>query len=198
MLFPVVTGPALPNGQYDVLLPETADYDDGFAKIVHAFQPVSANLLSEEPDGIHVQKDAGIRLGWDDEQLLIWQNRQRLADPTTPGARIDAPLGVSSYRVDVREKTVPASAWASLVRMRNRQDLTLGGQQITPAQTEQETGVQVYPTKLNADPATFYWLPSYFSQWFGRSLVCPDEKAAELDATGSLEDPGNFSSSKIP
>ena len=198
MVYPVVPGPALPTGQYDVLLPETADYDDGFAKIVHAFQPVSANLLSEEPDGIHVQKDAGIRLGWDDEQLLIWQNRQVIADPTTPGSRIDAPLGVSGYRIDVREKTEPESSWASLVRLRNREDLTLGGELVAPALTEQETGVQVYPTKLNADPATFYWLPSYFSQWYGASLVCPDEKAAELDESGSLTDPGAFSSSKIP
>ncbi len=197
MLFPVVPGPALPNGQYDVLLPETADYDDGFAKIVHAFQPVSANLLSEEPDGIHVQKDAGIRLGWDDEQLLIWQNRQVLADPTTPGARIEAPLGVSSYRIDVREKTNPESAWASLVRLRNREALKLGGELVAPVNTEQETGVQVYPTKINADPASFYWLPSYFSQWYGASLVCPDEKAAELDKSGALGTPGKFHSDKI-
>jgi hypothetical protein len=61
---------------------------------VHAVQPVSANLLSEAPDGLHVQKDLGVRLGWDDEQLLIWQNRQLLADPSTPGQRVDAPLGV--------------------------------------------------------------------------------------------------------
>lgn len=199
MLFPVIEKPPLPPGQYDILIPETADYDDGFAKIVHAVQPVSANLLSEEPDGIHVQKEAGVRLGWDDEQLLIWQNRQVLADPTHPlNERIDAPLGVFSYRVDVREKTEPPSEWASLVRLRNTKDLTLGGELIAPALTEQEIGVQVYPAKINADPAGFYWLPSYFTQWYGPSLVCPDEKAAKLDASGALRDPGNYSDSKIP
>lgn len=198
LLFPVVEKPPLPPGQYDILIPETADYDDGFAKIVHAVQPVSANLLSEEPDGIHVQKEAGVRLGWDDEQLLIWQNRQVLADPTTPlNERIDAPLGVFSYRVDVREKTVPPSDWASLVSLRNREDLTLGGELIAPALTPQELGVQVYPAKINADPAGFYWLPSYFTQWYGPSLVCPDEKAAALDASGALADPGSYSDSKI-
>jgi hypothetical protein len=197
LVFPIVAGPALPNGQYDILIPETADYDDGFAKIVHAVQPVSANLLSEEPDGIHVQKDAGIRLGWDDEQLLIWQNRQVLADPTTPNQRIDAPLGVFSYRVDVRRKTNPPSDWTSLVRIRNKDELTLGGESIAPALTELETGVQVYPSKINADPATLYWLPSYFTQWYGPSLVCPDERVAQLDASGALADPGSYGNSKI-
>ena len=101
--FPVVPGPAQPNGDFDTLKIEAADYDDGFAKIVHVTQPVSSNLLSEEPDGMHPQKDIGVRLAWDDEQLLIWQNRQMLADPATPGKRTDAPLGVFFYRVDVRE-----------------------------------------------------------------------------------------------
>src|ERR1700680_256913 len=123
LLFPVVAGPAQPNGNFDTLKIEASDYDDGFAKIVHAVQPVSANLLDEEPGGLHVQKDMGIRLGWDDEQLLIWQNRQVLSDPTTPGARIDAPLGVFTYRVDVRKKN--QADWSSLVQIRNRKDLTL-------------------------------------------------------------------------
>src|SRR5947208_1216174 len=50
LVFPVVPGPAQPNGQFDILKVEASDYDDGFAKIVHAVQPVSANLLSEGPD----------------------------------------------------------------------------------------------------------------------------------------------------
>jgi len=197
LLFPVVPGPATPNGEFDFLKIEAADYDDGFAKIVHAFQPVSANILSEEPDGIHVQKDAGIRLGWDDEQLLIWQNRQVLADPTTPGKRIDAPLGVFSCRVDVREKAEPANAWASLVRIQNKVELTLAGESIAPALTQMESGVQVYPSKINADSASLFWLPSYFTQWYGPSLVLPDERASALDHSGALADPGSYSDSKI-
>jgi hypothetical protein len=191
LLFPVV--PTLPNGQFDILKIEAADYDDGFAKIVHAVQPVSANLLSEEPDGIHVQKEIGIRLGWDDEQLLIWQNRQFLADPTIPGQpqRIDAPLGVFSYRVDVKEKN--QIAWNSLVNMQSRVDLVLAGETIAPAGTTVETGVQVFPMKLNADAGGFFWLPSYFTQWYGPSLVLPDAKAAQLDASGALADPGTYS-----
>ena len=197
LLFPVLPGPAPPNGEFDFLKIEAADYDDGFAKIVHAFQPVSANILSEEPDGIHVQKDAGIRLGWDDEQLLIWQNRQVLADPTTPGSRIDAPLGVFSYRVDVREKAELENAWASLVRIQNREELLLVGESLAPALTPMESGVQVYPSRINADPSSLFWLPAYFTQWYGPSLVLPDERAAALDQSGALANPGSYSDSKI-
>jgi hypothetical protein len=197
LLFPVVAGPAQPNGSLDTLKIEASDYDDGFAKIVHAVQPVSANVLSEKPDGIHVQKDMGIRLGWDDEQIIIWQNRQVLADPDPAalGARIDAPLGVFTYRVDVREKGQPD--WGSLVRIRNKKKLTLAGQSVSPAKTPLETGVQVFPVKINADLATAYWLPSYFTQWYGPSLVLPDTRAAELDESGALADPGSYSDDKI-
>jgi hypothetical protein len=179
LLFPVVPGPFQPSGDFDTLKIEVADYDDGFAKIVHTAQPVSANLLSEEPDGIHVQKDVGIRLGWDDEQLLIWQNRQVLADPATPNKRTDAPLGVFSYRVDVKKSN--EEQWNSLVLTRTKAELTLAGEHIADAEQPIETGVQVYPSKINADLSTFYWLPSYFTQWYGPSLVLPDMRAAQLD-----------------
>ncbi len=195
LLFPVVAGPAQPNGDFDTLKIETSDYDDGFAKIVHAVQPVSANILSEEPDGMHVQRDMGIRLGWDDEQLIIWQNRQVLADPTTPGQRIDAPLGVFTYRVDAREKNQPD--WRSLVLIENRAELTLAGESVSPARTRIETGVQVYPVKINADLGTKYWLPSYFTQWYGPSLALPDERAAQLDETGALANPGIYHDANI-
>ena len=194
VLFPAVPGPTQPLGSFDTLKIEAADYDDGFAKIVHAAQPVSANVLSEEPDGLHVQKDVGIRLGWDDEQILIWQNRQVLVDPAS-GARIDAPLGVFTYRVDVRPKGQPD--WGSLVRIRNKKKLTLGGESVSPAKTALETGVQVFPVKINAGPLTDYWLPSYFTQWYGPSLVLPDERAAQLDESGALAGPGTYSDKNI-
>ncbi|HTL07486.1 MAG TPA: hypothetical protein VL307_04480, partial [Chitinophagaceae bacterium] len=195
VLFPVVKGPAQPNGDFDTLKIEAADYDDGFAKIVHAQQPVSANLLSEEPDNIHVQKETGIRLGWDDEQLLIWQNRQILEEPSTPGLRIDAPMGVFSYRVDVRK--AGQVAWNSLVTTASKADLAVINQPIAPANTIAETGVQVFPSTINGTD-TRLWLPSYFTQWYGASLALPDEKAAALDITGALADPGKYSDANIP
>ena len=196
ILFPVVSSPATLKGQFDELKIEAADYDDGYAKIVHTMQPVSANILSEHPDEIHVQKELGIRLGWDDEQILIWQNRQWLADPSIPGSqRVDAPLGVFSYRVDVREITQPVNPdqpWNSLTRIRNNSGLVLGGQIISHRGRELETGVQVFPTKINAPAGSDFWLPSYFTQWYGQSLVLPDDKAAQLDGTGALANPGSY------
>ena len=194
--FPVVAGPAQPTGDFDTLKIEAADYDDGFAKVVHVTQPVSSNLLSEEPDGMHPHKDIGVRLAWDDEQLLIWQNRQMLSDPATPGKRIDAPLGVFFYRVDVREAGDPA--WHSLVRVRSKAALTLAGEAVAPAQTELETGVQVFPSKVNGAIDTAYWLPSYYAQWYGASLVLPDGRAAALDASGALAKPGSYGDAHIP
>ena len=195
VLFPYVEGPSLVSGNFDTLKIEASDYDDGFAKIVHATQPVSANLLSEEPDGQHVQKDIGVRLGWDDEQILIWLNRQMLADPSTPGKRIEAPLGVFSYRVDVREQG--DADWHSLVRSQSKAALKLGGQTVAPRHTKVETGVQVYPASVNGDPNAPLWLPSYFTQWYGPSLVLPDVRAAALDASGALAKPGTYSDGKI-
>jgi hypothetical protein len=197
VLFPFVKDSSQLQGNFDTLKIEASDYDDGFAKIVHAMQPVSANLLSEEPDGIHVQKDIGVRLGWDDEQLLIWQNRQMLADPSMPlGHRIEAPLGVFFHRVDVREKG--DANWHSLVRVQNKAALTLAGQTIAPTGTPIETGVQVFPAKINGDADATFWLPSYFTQWYGPSLVLPDLRAAQLDASGALASPGTYSDANIP
>src|SRR6267142_4311957 len=117
LLFPVLfkTNPAdpdpSPDGIYDDLFIEAAAYDDGFAKIVHARQPPSRDLLAEENDGAHPVKDVGIRLGWDDEQILIWYMRQMMIDPTK---RLDAPLGVFGYAIDVREVAEPENDWDSL------------------------------------------------------------------------------------
>lgn len=103
--FSVLFGVAAPDGNYDQVFIEASDYDDGFAKIVHANQPVSQNLLAEEDDGFSPLTDIGVRLGWDDEQVLIWLNRQLREQAEAPGSgkRLDASMGVFAYRVDVRE-----------------------------------------------------------------------------------------------
>ena len=163
------------------------DYDDGFAKIVHGTQPVSQNLLAEDPDGVAPVNDIGIRLGWDDEQILTWQNRQLVPDPTVPkvggkGQRLDAPMGVFGYRIDARASD--ADPWRSLVRVRPRAPLMLDAVQIdAPEDTDpgMELAVEVYPMQLDGNQATGrYWLPAFLSQWSGTSLVLPDEDAAAL------------------
>jgi hypothetical protein len=184
VLFPVLFNVAGPDGNYDQVFIEAAEYDDGFAKIVHANQPISQNLLVEEEDGFPPLHDVGIRLGWDDEQVLIWQNRQLKEDQPGSGKRIDAPLGVFGYRVDVRQQG--ETDWHSLVRVQSKTSLQLGP--VNLGTYAGEFGIEVHPMQLDGDQANGqFWLPSYFSNWNGQSLVLPDEDAALLYKTEQAE-----------
>ena len=141
------------------------------------------------------QKDIGVRLAWDDEQLLIWQNRQMLADPLTPGKRTDAPLGVFFYRVDMRETGGPT--WHSLVRIRSTAALALGGEAIAPAGRSSRPACRCSRRRSTPRIGTAFWLPSYFTQYYGASLVLPDGLAARLDESGALANPGSYSGGNI-
>ncbi len=185
LLFPVLykenpgdPDPA-PVGNYDNLFIETAAYDDGFAKIVHSHQPRSRNLLAEQSDGAHPVKDVGIRLGWDDEQILIWQIRQMMIDP-------DAPFGVLGYAIDVREAN-PANPWTSLNMVQSKETLTLDG--IPIGDFQDELPYQVYPSQLDGHANKSYWLPMYFANWNGQSMVLPDGDAAAIYRTTSTVQP---------
>lgn len=196
LLFPVLfkakasdPDPA-PDGNYDQVFIETAEYDDGFAKIVHAQQPPSQNLLSEENDGAHPLRDVGVRLGWDDEQILIWYMRQMSIDPTVtnPDKRLDAPLGVFGYAVDVRDAANAANPWESSNEVSAKQDLAVAnppGQPIVfaPRDSALELPYQVYPAQLDGDQSKNYWLPMYFANWNGHNVVLPDNDAAEIYQT---------------
>ncbi|HEV8482838.1 MAG TPA: hypothetical protein VGV87_04705 [Blastocatellia bacterium] len=188
VLFPVlnsVPGPALPKGNYDQAFIEAADYDTGYAKIVHGTQPVSQNLLAEDPDGFTPVTDIGIRLAWDDEQILIWQNRQLKEDktmPKVPGTlqRLDAPMGVFGYRIDARRH--PENDWHSLVRVQSKGELAIDD--VSLGEVTGELPVEVHPMQLDGYQDTSqFWLPAYFCQWNGNSLVLPDEDAANLFKT---------------
>jgi hypothetical protein len=168
VMFPVAAA-ALP-GPYDELFAEVDDYDDGFAKAVHCAQPQQLDPLQEVPDGTRPVKELGIRLGWDDEQVTIWLNRQ--IDPAAE--TLDAPMGVQGYRVDVRE--TGTIAWHSLTRASgpvkvNTVDLgTFDG----------ELGVETHPVQLHGKKTGDYWLPTYFNAWTGPSLVTLDTDRARL------------------
>jgi hypothetical protein len=187
VLFPVLT--VAPSGSYDELFIEAAEYDDGFAQIVHGFQPVSDNLLLEQSDGFHPTKEAGIRLGWDDEQILIWYMRQLMEDASVgPGQRIDAPIGASGYRIDVREKPMPPAPpgpWQSLNGVSSKAPLAVTDPVTDNVITlgdylDKELNYQVYPIQLDGDTAKNYWLPMYFANWGGKSMVLPDDEAAAI------------------
>lgn len=169
---------------YDALILESAIYDDGFAKIVHAHQPVSDHLLKEDYDEeFPVTNDAGIRLAWDDEQLLVWLNRQMEEDPTRPGQRADAPMGVFGYRIDAREFSGDPNnpnAWTSLCQVQNRVNLNVGTAQVAPAGKQQELNIEVYPAIPDGRKSKHFWLPAYFAYWTGKSLALQDDDAIDI------------------
>jgi len=200
LLFPVLfksveadPDPA-PAGNYDELFIEAAEYDDGFSKIVHCQQPPNRDLLVDENDGAHPVKDIGVRLGWDDEQILIWYIRQLLADPGGElSDRLDAPLGVFGYKIDVRETAEPDNDWESLNSVQSIQPLTLSQSPNNNADIielgsyEGELPFQVYPMQLGGDTDSRYWLPMYFASWNGHSMVLPDEEAALIYQTTNID-----------
>ncbi|WP_162918528.1 hypothetical protein [Taklimakanibacter deserti] len=198
LLFPVLykknagdPDPA-PDGSYDQLFIEAAEYDDGFAKIVHAMQPKSRNFLGETPADGKPVKDAGIRLGWDDEQILIWYLRQLAQDASVsaPDKRLDAPLGVFGYAIDVRETGAPEKPWETLNEVESTAPLAVP----TPPQGaislgdfEGELPYQVYPMQLDGNLAGTYWLPMYFANWGGHSMVLPDKDAVAIYRHAELD-----------
>lgn len=187
ILFPVLyakagelTDPVPPPAPWDKIFAELNEYNDGFAKIVHAAQPVSRLPLNHTHDGSHPVKDEGIQLAWDDEQILLWYMRQLEANPQDPGKRIDAPLGVFGYRVDVKEDTEDAT-WNSLNLVQCRQSYELGGIPLGNTAGEQlELPFQVFPSQLDNDTTAPFWLPLYFAGWIGKNLVLKDTDAIAI------------------
>ena len=160
VIFPVRGVP--PAGPYDDLFAEVDDYDDGFAKAVHCAQPQAARPTAGNPRrhtaGV---RELGIRIGWDDEQVTIWLNRQ--IDPAA--AALDAPMGVHGYRVDVREHgTAP---WHSLTRASG----PVTAVALDVGTFDGELAVETHPVQLHGTKTGDYWLPTYFAAWTGPSLV---------------------------
>jgi hypothetical protein len=166
VLFPVLSTP--PSGSYDDVSIEAQDYDDGFVKIVHGSQPDRAALLDASRSGLPPSGDFGLQLGWDDEQVTIWHNRQ------IDASQIDAPFGVAGYRVDVRAQG--DAAWNSLCQVTGT--LALGPTSLGTFQGE--FGVETLPARLDPTLPGEWWLPSYFTQWRGGSMVLPDTVAQQL------------------
>jgi hypothetical protein len=190
ILFPVLYPPnvAPPKGEWDKIFAEVSEYADGFANIVHASQPVSGNLLAEQQDGFHPVKDAGIRLAWDDEQILIWYIRQLVETPDAPGSgnRVDAPLGVFGYRIDVKED---GGEWVSLNDVTANKTLRVGEREIVFAGNHLELPYQVFPSQIDGNN-NGYWLPVYFTNWIGKSLVLKDLDAVNINRQSEEQEKG--------
>jgi hypothetical protein len=175
VLFPVTATP--PAGDYDEIFSEVASYDDGFAKIVHCAQQTTgmpigleSNQTAQGPAPPPV-RDSGVQLGWDDEQLLVWKNRQ-IQDPAAETRQ--SPMVVRGYRVDVHEEG--DADWHTLMQVRG--DLTVGATDI--GHYEGELNVEVTPLQLENQEDGDFWTPAYFTQWQGRSLVTEDTVDLEL------------------
>jgi hypothetical protein len=146
-------------GNFDKVFAEAIRFDDGFSKIVHARQPLSADILDEEGRGAPIGRDTGLQLAWDDEDILEGQNRA-LGAPPDGEDPVLAPRGVFGYRVDVRP--AGGTAWTSLSKVMAPLDL---GVDLGVALEERWTEV------VPSEHSNQVWLPPWFASWRGGSLV---------------------------
>jgi hypothetical protein len=188
VLFPVAD--TVPPGPYDDVIAEAIDYDDGFAKVVHCTQPRASNPLFEEDDGTRPVNELGIRLGWDDEQVTIWLDRQLNDDPVI--AALDAPLGVLGYRIDARDGDAdphraldPAHPWHGLSRAGG--PVRVGALEV--ATFDGELAVETHPVQLEMQKTGTFWLPMYFASWAGPALVGVDILGHQLVGGADKTDP---------
>jgi hypothetical protein len=186
VLFPVsqkTTPPGIDEANIEV-----QEYDDGFAKIVHCFQPTSADAAVGDQNQLVPATDAGIQIGWDDEQVTIWHNRQ--LDGARSTSTDNLPLGVLGYRVDVRQGTSGPFTPLCLVQASINFDPSIDGT------VDMQAPIEPAPTRaLGGDPEP--WLPRYFAQWGGTSLVAPDPVPYQLTA-GNTPMPTTIYSSLVP
>ena len=172
VLFPV-SAKAMDPAVYDEANIEVQDYDDGFAKIVHCNQPTSADAAVGDQNQLVPATDAGIQIGWDDEQVTIWHNRQ--LDGSRSATPDNLPLGVLGYRVDVRKNTT--DPWTSLCSAK----ATINFDPSINGAVTFEPPLEPAPTRsLGGDNEA--WLPRYFGQWRGGSLVVNDPVPYQLTA----------------
>ncbi|MGZ3195916.1 MAG: hypothetical protein ACXWI1_02200 [Croceibacterium sp.] len=184
-LFPVIVAP----GNLATAQLEAEAYDDGFAQIVHANQPNTIDAVTLATGQIAPGTEAGIQLGWDDEQVTVWLNNQvnllhdRVkGETTTP----EAPLGVQGYRLDTRRKG--EVAWRSLCIVNGTLPFSEtahgGGAAISINGSELWLSpAPVRPgTDDNSKNAQAAWLPLYFAQWAGASVVLADPVVSTLSA----------------
>jgi hypothetical protein len=158
---------------------EVADeYSDGFAKLVHCSQP--ANSAAAVGDGqLAPASDLGIEIGWDDQQVVIWQNDQLNLMAARSGSGLASattlPLGVLGYRVDVADVTpstpggtLATPNWQSLCSITTKLPASLGT--FTGDLSLEPVATQPYSASAGTDA----WLPRYFANWRGGSLCEPD------------------------
>jgi hypothetical protein len=193
-LFPVVKPPTDPRPAQPQQ--EAEVYDDGFTQIVHSNQPVTIDAATLDQTQIPPGSDAGIQIGWDDEQVTVWYNDQLglLIDRVTgSNNNAESPLGVLGYRVDARKQG--GATWCSLCLVNGSLpfDMTSVGDGASTPIDGQEFFLAPVPIRpAAADNATSEaagWLPLYFAQWAGSSLVLADPVVQLLAIAAAVPDP---------
>jgi hypothetical protein len=170
VIFPVSdnAGAASALGNFDKIFVEATRFDNGFSKIVHARQPLSADVLDEDGNGPPIGRDEGIQLAWDDEDILEGQNRA-LGAPPDGEDPVLAPRGVFGYRVDVR--LAGETNWTSLSKV--NAPLKVG---VDLGMAIEERWTEVVPTEHSNQ----IWLPIWFVNWRGGSLVVSTNEEQRL------------------
>jgi len=176
--------PVLPTSSALLATPdqEAQIYDDGFAQVVHGYQPPTVDTATGTTTGIVPGAEPGIQLAWDDEQVTIWLDRAvGLLRDRANGTSVnpESPLGVVGYRIDVSPSG--ANAWATLCGVSGSLPFSATtsngtGNTILPAGAELTvTPAPVRALPSGAGPSTApAWLPLYFTSWRGASLVADD------------------------
>jgi hypothetical protein len=186
VLFPTLpTAPKAGSNVLDLAQFEADLYVDGFAQTVHAYQPDFADAIVGNDQSLVPGTDAGFQIGWDDEQVTTWLQRQvQAAQDMAAGQPADEfPLGVQGYRVDARQvadgNADPSSSspsWHSLVTV---DASVMAGDSFSASAIEELT---VEPTPVRNGNSANFWLPRYFAHWRGRSLVVNDPYAYAFGA----------------
>jgi hypothetical protein len=214
VLFPVAnpkgTQPQANEAEFDQAIVEAEIYDDGFAELVHARQPDSLDAhVGDGKTVTNAASDAGIQIGWDDEQVLKWHNRQLAINAALQAGQepaFEAPLGVLGYRVDVR---VPVAGEPPSKRNQGWQSLMQAGGKVPPALQGKIAAfsgeLTVEPTSTSPANQRDFWLPLYFAQWRGMPLGTQDLAPHLLAGGTAAKNPGaiapqpsNFSGSAPP
>ena len=164
----------------DEAIAEAETYDAGFAQLVHVNQPTANDGVLGDPSELPAAVDVGIQVGWDDEQVVTWHNRQLVLlqarrDDTLEG---ETPLGVLGYRVDVADITgrdpssLGAISWESLLHVHGVLPKAFGS-------FDGELMVEPAPLRLDENVGEA-WLPHYFANWRGGSLAVADDVPSRL------------------
>ena len=193
ILFPTLpTAPKPGSSVLDEAQYEADQYTDGFAAIVHTYQPAFADAIIGDDQTLVPGTDAGFQIGWDDAQVTAWYQRQvqTAQDMNAGNAADEFPLGVHGYRVDARQvpdgnadPATPTPAWQSLVAV----NASVSAGDSFSATAVQELTVE--PTPVSNGGSLNFWLPRYFAHWRGRSLVVNDQYAY---AFGSGDPPAEY------